>query len=442
MRGQQLLDWVRQQNLRFVRLAWVDNGGALRAQAVSARRLQDLAEEGLGIVTAVQAISIGGGMVPVGHGLGPVGQVWLVPAAETARVLPWEPTHGSVMGSFVDREGAPWPFCPRGVLTRAMQALAEVDLSVQAAFEHEFVLLRRDAEGITHFESSHYASAHGLDHAGAVLDDIAEALEDQGLGVRTMLKEGGPSQFEISTDHGSAMEAADRFIAVRETIGAVAARHSLLGTCLPLVFAGEAGNGWHLHFSLWRDGQNLTGRGNSFGSDAQSFVAGVFHHLPALMALSTPTPNSFRRIRPGAWCGAYQVWGYDHKEAPLRVPTERHGAPTNVELKSSDATANPYLSMAAVIAAGLDGLRRGLALPEPIDRDPATLSDDEREARGIAALPRTLGEALNHLEADPVLIAALGEDLAAAYVGVKRDEEARFADLTLEDEVGRLLESY
>lgn len=437
-----LLDWVHKENLRFVRLAWVDNAGALRAQAVSARRLRELAVDGLGIGTGIQAVSIGGGLVPVGQGLGAVGQVWLVPAAGTARVLPWEPTHGSVMGSFVDRDGAPWPFCPRGALNRAAQALASADLDLQAAFEHEFVLLRREAGGVARFESSHYASAHGLDRAGPILDDVAEALEDQGLGVRAMLKEAGLSQFEVSTDHGSATQAADRFVVVRETIGAIAARHDLVGTCLPLVFSGEAGNGWHLHFSLWRRGNNLTGRGDSFGPEARSFVAGVFHHLPALMALSTPTPNSFRRIRPGAWCGAYQAWGYDHKEAPLRVPTERHGAPTNVELKSSDATANPYLSMTGLIAAGLDGVRRGLVLPEPIDRDPATLTDDEREARGIATLPSSLGEALDHLEADAVLIGALGQDLAQAYIAVKRDEDARFSSLTLDDEVAQLLESY
>lgn len=438
----ELLSWVRENGLRFVRVCWVDNAGALRSQAVSARRLAELSEEGLGVVTGVQAVSIGGTMVPVGHGLGAVGQVWLVPDASTARVLPWEPTHGSVMGHFVDRDGKPWAFCPRRQLDLAVARLDDAGLSLKAAFEHEFVLLRREGDRLQHFERSHYASAHGLDHAGPILDDLAEALESQEVRVRTMLKEAGLSQFELSTEHGTPAEAADRFIVVRETIGAIAARHDLVGTCLPLVYASEPGNGWHLHFSLWRGETNLTGMGDSFGPEAHAFVAGLYHHLPALLALTTPTPNSFRRVRPGTWSGAYQIWGYDHKEAPLRVPTERHGAPTNVELKTSDATANPCLSLAGVLAAGLDGIARGLTLPPPIDEDPGLLSDSERDEQGIRRLPTSLSEALDRFEDDPVLLEALGPELAAAYIAVKRAEEESLADLHVDDEVMRLCEAY
>ena len=437
-----LLSWMRDNGLRFLRLCWIDNAGALCAQAISIRRFQHLVEEGLGVVPGVQAMSIGGSMVPTGEGLGAVGQVWLVADPVTARVLPWEPRHGSVMGHFVDHDGSPWPFCSRRALARAVKRLGDLGLSLQAAFEHEFVLLRRGPEMLEHFERSHYASAHGLDHAGPILDDIAEALEGQGVGVRAMLKEAGLSQFELSTDHGSALEAADRFVTVRETIGAVAARHDLVGTALPLVFDAEAGNGWHLHFSLWRGGENLTGRGDSLGPEARPFVAGIYHHLPGLLALTTPTPNSFRRIRPGSWSGAYQVWGVDNKEAPLRVPTERHGAPTNVELKSSDATANPYLALAGVIAAGLDGLARDLALPEPIEQDPGTMADADRKALGIRRLPTSLSDALDRFERDHALQADLGPELTAAYIAIKRDEQVTFGALDLDEEVKRLCEAY
>ena len=166
-------------------------------------------------------------------------------------------------------------------------------------------------------------------------------------------------------------------------------------------------------------------------------MAGVYEHLPALMALTTPTPNSFRRLRPGAWCGVWRAWGYDHKEAPLRVPTARHGAPTNVELKSSDATANPYLALTGLIAAGLDGIERRLELPEPIDRDPGQMSDAERDARGLRRLPTGLAEALDELESNGVLRRALGQDLTRAYVAVKRSEQSALAGLSLADEVAR-----
>ncbi|MDX2170521.1 MAG: glutamine synthetase family protein [Deltaproteobacteria bacterium] len=440
--GSELDRWLREAQVRFLRLGWVDSAGVLRTQAVSAARAAAMSAEGLGVVSGVQALPVFADAVQPGLGIGAIGQVWLRPDLDTLRIVPWQPTHAATLGAFVSRDGSPWPFCPRSALRRAVARLAGAGFALQAAFEHEFMLLRRGAAGLEHLENSHYASAHGLNHAGAVLDDIAAALEAQGVPVRAMLKEAGLSQFELSTEHGAPLLAADRFVVVRETINAVAAQHDLLGTCLPLVFADEAGSGWHIHFSLWRDGANLTGAGDGLGAEARAFVSGIHAHLPALLALSTPTPNSFRRLRPGAWAGVYRVWGYDHKEAPLRVPTERQGAPTNVELKASDASANPYLSLTGLIAAGLDGIARGLDLPPPVDFDPGQLSDAERAARGIVRLPASLDDALAALEHDPVLLAALGEPLARAYLAVKRAESRELGGLALADEVARLVEAY
>lgn len=440
--GGDLDGWLREAQVRFLRLGWVDSAGVLRTQAVSSARAATMSAEGLGVVSGVQALPVFADIVQPGLGIGAIGQVWLRPDIGTLRVLPWQPTHASTLGAFVTRDGSPWPFCPRTALLRAIARLERAGLSLQAGFEHEFLLLRRRDGKLEHFEESHYASAHGLNRAGPVLDAIAQALESQGVPVRAMLKEAGLSQFELSTEHGAPLLAADRFVVVRETIGAVAAQHDLVGTCLPLVFGDEAGSGWHIHFSLWRNGHNLTGAGDGLGAEARAFVGGIHTHLPALLALSTPTPNSFRRQRPGAWAGVYRVWGYDHKEAPLRVPTERQGAPTNIELKASDASANPYLSLAGLIAAGLDGIERGLDLPPPVDFDPGQLSDAERAARGIERLPATLDVALAALADDPVLLAALGDDLARAYLAVKRAEFAELSGLALADEVARLVEAY
>lgn len=434
--------WLREAQAKFLRLGWVDSAGVLRTQAVSAARAAATTAEGLGVVSGVQALPVFADVVQPGLGIGAIGQVWLCPDLETLRVVPWQPTHAATLGHFVSRDGAPWPFCPRAALQRAVARLARAGLSLEAAFEHEFLLLRRRDGQLEHFERSHYASAHGLNRGGPVLDAIAAALEAQGVPVRAMLKEAGLSQFELSTEHGPPLRAADRFVIVRETIGAVAAQHDLVGSCLPLVFADEAGSGWHIHFSLWRGGENLTGCGEGLSPEARAFVSGIHAHLPALLALTTPTPNSFRRLRPGAWAGVYRVWGYDHKEAPLRVPTERRGAPTNVELKASDASANPYLGLAGLIAAGLDGIERGLDLPPPVDFDPGQLSETERAARGIERLPATLDAALAALENDPVLLGALGEPLARAYLAVKRAEFRELHELPLADEVARLVEAY
>ena len=389
-RGGDLDHWLREARVRFLRLGWVDSAGVLRTQAVSSARAAAMSAEGLGVVSGVQALPVFADIVQPGLGIGAIGQVWLRPDLGTLRVLPWQPTHASTLGAFVTRDGSPWPFCPRTALLRAIARLERAGLALQAAFEHEFLLLRRRDGALEHFEESHYASAHGLNRAGPVLDAIAQALESQGVPVRAMLKEAG-------TQPVRAVHRARRAAARRRSLrgrarddrrrgGATRPRRDLPA----LVFADEAGSGWHIHFSLWRDGRNLTGAGSGdgLGAEARAFVGGIHAHLPALLALTTPTPNSFRRQRPGAWAGVYRVWGYDHKEAPLRVPTERQGAPTNVELKASDASANPYLSLAGLIAAGLDGIERGLDLPPPVDFDPGQLSDAERAARGIERLPQ------------------------------------------------------
>ncbi|MCH2174028.1 glutamine synthetase family protein [Myxococcota bacterium] len=427
--------------MAFIRIGWVDSGGVLRVEAQTLRHLASVLEDGIPLVPAAQAgLPLDG--IADDPELGAVGQVWLVPDPDTVRVLPWEPKHASCMGRFVQSDGSPWAHCPRAALDRALAALEQKGLSMQAAFEHEFMLLRRENGRLQHFENSGFASARGLDHAGPILDRMASALEDQGAFVRALLKEAGRSQFEFSTEHGSPVEAANRFCVVRETIGAVAAAEGLVGTCLPLVFEPEAGNGWHLHFSLWREQTNLTGEGNHLGREAEAFVAGILDHLPALLALTAASPNSFRRIRPGAWSGAFRAWGYDHKEVPLRVPTERHSAPTNVELKSCDATANPYLALAGVITAGLDGIGRGLTLPKPIDRDPALLSETEQQVRGVAPLPANLSQALNLLNDDPTLQAALGAPLLRSYTAVKRAEIRALEEFDFDEEVSRLAEIY
>jgi len=438
---QDLVSWSTARGVSFVRVGWVDSGGVLRVAAQTLRHLASTLENGLPMVPAVQAALPLDGVAEDAE-LGAVGQVWLVPDLDTARVLPWEPNHASCLGRFVETGGTPWAHCPRAALDRAVAALAARGLVLQAAFEHEFMLLQRVDGRLRHFEDSGYASAHGLDHAGPILDRMASALEDQRVFVRAVLKEAGRSQFEFSTEHGGALEAANSFCVVRETVGAIAAAEGLVGTCLPLVFETEAGNGWHLHFSLWRDGKNLTGQGDRLGSEAEAFVAGIFDHLPALLSLTAASPNSFRRIRPGAWCGAFRAWGYNHKEVPLRVPTERHGAPTNVEFKSCDATANPYLALAGVIAAGIDGIDRALALPEPIDRDPALLSEAEQRTRGIDPLPKSLGEALDLLRADTALEAMLGAPLMRSYTAVKRAEIDALEGVAFDEEVARLAEIY
>ena len=224
----------------------------------------------------------------------------------------------------------------------------------------------------------------------------------------------------------------------------MAARHGYVASFLPKVHEGSAGSGCHLNFSLWRETRNAMadpGHPTGLSLEARHFIAGVLAHLPGLAAITVPSCNSYRRILPHFWAGAFVVWGYDNREAAIRVTRSAAGA-TRFELKTCDATANPYLAVGALIAAGLDGLRRGLELPPEVAVDPGHLSDDERRGRGIERLPRNLGEALDALGADTALLDSLGAARARAYLAVKRMEWDALRELSLADEVAMLAERY
>ncbi len=220
---------------------------------------------------------------------------------------------------------------------------------------------------------------------------------------------------------------------MRETIRGVAARHGLVASLAPKPWPDNAGNGAHVHFSLWEGERNRfhdPAADDFLSAEARAFVAGVLAHLPGLCGLTAPSFNSYHRIVPQLWAGAYACWGHDNREAPLRVPSVFRGseeASTNVELKAADASCNPYLALGGLVAAGLDGLERGLELPDPVEVDPATMAEDERERRGIARLPATQAEALDALAADRVLTDALGPVLAASYLAVRRSEWAAYS---------------
>jgi glutamine synthetase len=243
-----------------------------------------------------------------------------------------------------------------------------------------------------------------------------------------------------------ALGAADQQIAFRETVRAIALQHNLKASFLPKIFADKAGSGCHLHLSLWQDGQNLLPNLEADGGTsevARRFIAGILHHLPALMALTTPSTNSYRRIRPHYWSGAFRCWGMDNREAAVRVPSNPEEiSPTHFELKTLDASANPYLALGAVIAAGLDGVRHCLELGESVAVDPGRMSESERTTQGIELLPTNLGESIEQLSGDKVLLDALGPELAQAYLAVRKAEWEAMKDLELEEEVKLLLERY
>ncbi|CAM5226546.1 Glutamine synthetase OS=Streptomyces alboniger OX=132473 GN=glnA PE=3 SV=1 [Streptomyces alboniger] len=224
--------------------------------------------------------------------------------------------------------------------------------------------------------------------------------------------------------------AADRSVLVRQTVRAVAARHGLAVSFSPAVFAQGVGNGGHIHLSAWRDGVNLHSSGpgrHGMTEEAESFTAGVLAHLPALTAVTAPSPASYLRLKPSQWAGVFTAWGRETREAAVRVITGMSGVrdqAANLEVKPVDLAANPYLALACLIAVGLDGVTSMAPLPEEITGDPARFDAEEAAARGVRRLPTSLDEAVEEFRNDSRLRDALGPVLADAVTAVRLGEIA------------------
>jgi glutamine synthetase len=225
-----------------------------------------------------------------------------------------------------------------------------------------------------------------------------------------------------------ALAAADKRVMVLEAIRGVAYRMGLETTMAPKPYLEGAGNGHHLHLSLYEDDSPvLFDASGALSGTGSGFVAGILEHLPAVMAFTAPSPNSYQRLAPGMWASAYGAYGLDNREAAVRLASPvagRESATANIELKPVDVTCNPYLALSAVLAAGMDGVDRALDPGEPTMVDPALLDDEERASRGIRPLPTSLDEALDALEGDDALVQALGEPLVRTHVAVARAQAA------------------
>ncbi len=432
-----------EHHVRFVRIVWCDNGNVLRSKAFHINGLRQRFHHGISLSQGQQGVPVMVDAVAENSGLGPVGEAWLVPDWSTLTLLPYAPGHARVLGD-MQVGGEAWALCPRAFLRRMVARAAEVGLSIQAAFEPEFYLLQTEQGVRGSADNTPFASSLSMDLNCRVVDDIAEALLQQDLPVECYYPESGPGQHEISIRYSHALQAADRHVVFRETVRGVALQHGLRVSFLPKIFQHHAGSGCHLHTSLWRDGENLTpGIGGEVSAIARHWIGGILHHLPALMALTAPSVNSYRRLQPNLWSGAYRCWGYDNREAAVRVPTNpTPPSPTHLELKTVDGSANPYLALGTVIAAGLDGVLLQREPGEAIAVNPSSMGDPDRHRLGIDRLPQTLGEAIAQFNQNALLHDALGLPLATAFGAVRAAEWAALHEYSIEQEVDLLLERY
>jgi glutamine synthetase len=318
------------------------------------------------------------------------------------------------------------------------------DLEIKAAFEIEWVVSAGDGDD---FVSAAVGPAYGMTRLIAVSDyarDLVAALSAEGITVEQFHPEYAVGQLELSVAAESPVEAADTSVLVRSTIRAVGRRHNLRTSFSPKVEAEGVGNGGHLHLSVWRDGQNLMANGNrpyGLTPTGEAFAAGILERLPALLALGAPSVASYLRLVPSHWAGVYGCWGLENREAALRMITGSAGSSgwaANLEVKCVDLTANPYLLLAGLLAAGLDGIAAQAQLPEPVDVDPAALTAEELERRGIERLPTSLPEATDALAADQLLRTALGSALIDSVLAVRQSEIELFAKASAQEVVRAL----
>lgn len=426
---------ARDADVRLVRFLYTDNGGVTRGKSTHINHLPSRITDGIGLTTAMQAMNMLDQLAPVA-GLGPVGEVHLVPDPATFRILPYAPRTAAMTADMRRQDGAPWEACPRTFLKRQVAACADAGFSVQAVFEVEFSLATKNADGsFAPVDAALCFATTGMTVSAQVIDDIIAAFEAQGMAVDQYYPELGHGQQELPIRHAPALTAADNQVFYRETVRNVAYSHGLYASLAPKPFPLQAGNGAHIHFSLW----DLNGMRNLMYDAADvygiskmgyHFIAGVLDHLPGLLALTCPSYNSYRRLQPHFWSSAYTAWGPDNREGAIRVPSKYKSDPAgtaNAELKPSDSSSNPYLALGGLLAAGLDGIKRELMPGPPALIDPADYSDEQRAAMGIKPFPRTLAAALDNLERDAVLMAALGPLLSKAYLAVKRLEYETFS---------------
>jgi len=372
---------------------------------------------------------------------GPFGDLLMMPDRNAQANVDFgdgSPKEHFFLCDLLETDGTPWACCPRNLLRSAAEDLGrETGVTLRIAFEHEFFY-----SGARGRVGDMYAS-DGVRRHGSFGETFVAALAQCGIVPDSYLSEFGEGQFEVTYPPEEPLAACDKAIMLREIARGTAWRMGHTVSFSPRMTPTSIGNGLHIHFSLWDEGGRPISHDPSgprgVSPTAGHFIAGVLKHMPALCAFTAPTPVSYLRLVPHMWSAAWSHLGHRDREAGIRIcPTfatsERSTAEQfNFEYRAADASACPYIQVAALVRAGLAGLKEKLPTPEPLsETDPGTFSEAERKKRGIVRLPATLGAALDALDADPVAQGFVPPLFLKAYRGNKRAEAELSKDWTPE----------
>ncbi len=437
-----ILKAVKDNGINFIRLQFTDIFGVPKNVEIPAGRLQAVLEKGI----AFDGSSIEGFM-RISES-----DMYLQPDLNTFAIYPWTMDSSRTARIICDvllPDGRPFPGDPRYVLKRAIAEADKLGYTMYAGAEAEFFLFRRTPTGqasVEFHDRGAYFDLNPLDLGEEARADIVIALEKMGFEVEAAHHEVAPSQHEIDFRYADVLRTADNIVTFRFVVKTIAKQHGLHATFMPKPVAGINGSGMHTHISLWRGNENaFYDPSDSYGLSqiARQFLAGIIEHIGAITALANPLVNSYKRLVPGYEAPVNISWARINRSALIRVPASNTPeTSTRIELRSPDPSCNPYLAYAAILVSGLDGIKRKLQAPDPVEENIYELTQEEREERGIGSLPGSLDEALAALRQDGVVTAILGEHILEKYLEAKERELREYRLTVTPWEIERYLEDY
>ena len=421
---EEILKLVKEQNIRFIRLQFVDILGTMKNVAITTSQL----EKALNNKMMFDGSSIEG-FVRIDES-----DMYLHPDFDTFTVLPWPSSDGNVARIICDvyqTIGKPFLGCPRGILKRTVAEAAKMGFTFNAGPECEFNLFCRDEEGKPTVHPSDHAGYFDLapiDTGETIRQEICIALEKMGFEIEASHHECADGQHEIDFKYDLAVPAADNILTIKLVVKTVALRFGMHATFMPKPVYGMAGNGMHLNMSLFRGDENAFADENGkygLSDTAMYFIGGLLEHARGMALVTNPLVNSYKRLVVGYEAPVYIAWSAHNRSPLIRIPDSK-GISTRCELRNPDSSANPYLALALSLAAGLDGIRRKVMPPAPIDANIYEMTEEELNRHGIERMPASLGEAIEAFEKDPLIRETLGEHVYERYLTAKRLEWESF----------------
>ncbi|QCS41896.1 type I glutamate--ammonia ligase [Natrinema versiforme] len=438
-----VLDEIEEENIDFLRLQFTDILGTVKNVSVPARQAEKAFTEGI----YFDGSSIEG-FVRIQES-----DMRLKPDPDTFAILPWQDREDGASARMIcdvidTSTGEPFEGDPRRVLKNALERADDLGYTVNAAPEPEFFLFEEDEDGRATTETGDHGGYFDLapkDLASDVRRDIIYGLEDMGFEIEASHHEVAKGQHEINFEYDDALTTADNVATFRTVVRAIAAQHDQHATFMPKPIPRINGSGMHTHLSLFEDGENAFHDDDDefdLSETAHSFIAGILEHAPAITAISNPTVNSYKRLVPGYEAPVYVAWSDRNRSALIRKPAARVPAASRIEARFPDPSCNPYLALAALIHAGLDGVERDLDCPDPVRENIYEFDEEKREEYGIDTLPTNLGEAVEALEEDEVIYSALGEHVGPKFVEAKSQEFEDYLVDVSDWELDRYLETF